>query len=87
MTMVWTAVSMAWAHEAQSPTKPTGYVIRIIYSWTRYIVPSKRAGSVLIFPTTLTATLIKSSIRDHEPRTLDWGDMMTYSLYLGHESK
>jgi hypothetical protein len=27
---------MAWAHEAKSPNKPTGYTIRIIYLRNRY---------------------------------------------------
>jgi hypothetical protein len=42
-------------------------------------------GRYKLFPATLAATLLKSSIRSYELRTLDWGDMMTYSLYMGHK--
>ena len=59
----------------------------IHFDTIRCIAPTKKAVIFVSFPATLTADNIKSSTHGYAPRTLDWGDMMTYSLYLGRKPK
>ena len=59
----------------------------IILSMLGALHLQKGDNNLIHSPATLTADDIKSSTRGYAPRTLDWGDMMTYSLYLGRKPK